>query len=199
MIRTQKRFIVLALLLIGMLLVVSCAAQKPKAPEKPAGPPQCVPEWVENPVTAEDGVYGYGNAKMQTSNLSKTAADSRARDEVVRSIQVKVNNMIKDFSAQYGPDEGGQLLGTFETVSKQVASYVLTGCKIVKRKVCPDGTWHSLAQWPIGQADQLKKELKDRTKNSLKNEEALYNQFKAKQGFEELDKEIDKLDLTGTE
>jgi predicted nucleic acid-binding Zn-ribbon protein len=62
--------------------------------------------------------------------------------------------------------------------------------------VCPDGTWHSLALWPIGEANQLKKEIDNQSQKVAKNEYALYNEFKAKNGFEQLQKELDKLDFT---
>jgi len=68
---------------------------------------------------------------------------------------------------QAGIGEGAQSLQFSESVSKAVASHVLYGCKIVKREVCPDGTWHSLALWPIGNAEALKKEINDQEIKAL--------------------------------
>jgi len=141
-------------------------------------------------------LLGQQIAKMQMASLSKKTADQRARDEVVMAIRVKVQTMMKDFMQQSGIGEQAQSLQFSESVSKAIASHVLYGCKIVKRQVCPDGTWHSLALWPIGGADELKKEINNQTKKLVKNEQALYNEFKAKKGFEELQKELDKLNFT---
>jgi hypothetical protein len=53
-----------------------------------------------------------------------------------------------------------------------------------------------LALWPIGEANQLKQEINKKATDLAKKEEALYNEFKAKNGFEDLQKELDKLDFT---
>jgi ribosomal protein S20 len=164
----------------------------------PASAPEsaCIPEWEVNPPSAEDGLYGSGIAKMQDAALSKKTADARARDEVTMAIQTKVETMMKDFMQQAGIGDAGQALQLSQSVSKQISSQVLYGCKVVKRHVCPDGTWHALALWPMDQAGALKKSINDQTKNLVKNEYALYNEFKAKNGFDDLQKELDKLDFT---
>ena len=192
----KKGILVLGIIILGGLLIMACATQPGPRPVVPAEQAQCIPEWEVNPPSAEDGLYGSGLAKMQMASLSKKTADQRARDEVVMAIRVKVQTMMKDFMQQSGIGEQAQALQFSESVSKAIASHVLYGCKIVKRKVCPDGTWHSLALWPIGDADGLKKEINNQTKKLVKNEQALYNEFKAKKGFEELQKELDKLDFT---
>jgi hypothetical protein len=155
---------------------------------------QCVPEWVQSPPSAEDGLYGTGLAKMQNPALTKKTADSRARDEVVKAIEVKVQTMMKDFMQETGLGEEAQSLQFSQSVSKVVASRVLQGCKIVKRKVCNDGTWYSLALWPMSLSETLKKDITEQAKEQAKKDAALYTEFKAKQGFEALDKEIDKLE-----
>jgi len=197
MMKRKERFLVLGILMICGFMVLSCAAAPQNA--KPVMTPeqaQCVPDWEVNPPSAEDGLYGSGLAKMQIAAQSKKAADQRARDEVVLAIRVKVSTMIKDFMQQSGIGDAAQALQFSQSVSKGVASHVLYGCKIIKRKVCPDGTWHSLALFPMDKADQLKKEIASQTKKQVKNEYALYNEFKAKNGFQDLQKELDKLDFT---
>lgn len=193
----KQRFLVLGIIAMGFFLIMACA-QTPKMAEPVMSPEQvqCIPDWTVNPPSAEDGVYGSGLAKMNQQAMSKTTADQRARQEVVQAIEVKVSSMVKDFMQQSGIGDAAQALQFSQSVSKGISSHVLNGCKIVKRKVCPDGTWHSLALWPIGNANELKKEINDKTKNLVKNEYALYNEFKSKNGFEDLQKELDKLDFT---
>jgi len=192
----KKGILVSGIIIVGSLLIMACATPSGPHPVSPEGQAQCIPKWVENPPSAEDGVYGSGLAKLQMAALSKQTADQRARNEVVKTIRVKVETMLKEFMQQSGLGEQAQALNFSESVSKHISSDVLSGCKIVKRKVCPDGTWYSLALWPIGNADALKKEINNQAKKMVKNEVALYNEFKAKQSFEELQKEIDKLDLS---
>jgi hypothetical protein len=197
MMKGKQRILVLGIIIMGGFLIMACAttpqgAQPVMTPEQA----QCVPDWEVNPPSAEDGIYGSGLAKMQIAAQSKKAADQRARDEVVMAIKVKVSTMMKDFMQQSGIGDSAQALQFSQSVSKGVSSHVLYGCKIIKRKVCPDGTWHSLALWPIGNASELKKEITNQTKKLVKNEYALYNEFKAKNGFADLQKELDKLDFS---
>jgi hypothetical protein len=194
----KQRILVLGIIIVfGAFLVMACATTPKEAkPVMSTEQVQCIPDWEVNPPSAEDGVYGSGLAKMNMQALSKTAADQRARQEVVQAIEVKVASMVKDFMQQSGIGDAAQALQFSQSVSKGISSRVLNGCKIVKRKVCPDGTWHSLALWPIGEANQLKKEINDQSKKLVKNEYALYNEFKAKNGFEQLQQELDKLDFT---
>jgi LPP20 lipoprotein len=187
----------LAILAVGMLLA-ACATAPPAGPQS-VEQAACIPEWEVNPPSAEDGLYGTGIAKMQDAALSKKTADARARDEVTMAIQTKVETMMKDFMQQAGIGDAGQALQLSMSVSKQISSQVLYGCKVVKRQVCPDGTWHSLALWPMDQAGALKKAINDQTKSLVKNEYALYNEFKAKNGFDDLQKELDKLDFAEKE
>jgi hypothetical protein len=196
MMNGKQRILVLGIIILGAFLVMACATPKGAEPVMSTEQVQCIPEWEMNPPSAEDGVYGSGLAKMNMASLSKTSADQRARQEVVMAIEVKVQAMVKDFMQQSGIGDAAQALQFSQSVSKGISSQVLQGCKIVKRKVCPDGTWHSLALWPIGNANQLKKEINNQSKKLVKNEYALYNEFKAKNGFENLQKELDKLDFS---
>jgi hypothetical protein len=196
MMNGKQRILVLGIFIMSSLLIMACATPQGPQSVSPAEEAQCIPEWEVNPPAAEDGIYGSGLAKMQIAAQSKKASDQRARDEVVMTIEVKVQTMIKDFMQQSGIGEAAQSLQFSESVSKGISSHVLYGCKIIKRKVCPDGTWHSLALWPIGNANQLKNEINNQTKKLVKNEYALYNEFKAKNGFEDLQKELDKLDFS---
>jgi len=187
---------VLGIVITGLFLVMACAeTQKPK-PAPTVEETQCIPDWTVNPPSAEDGVYGTGFAKMNQPEMSKTTADQRARQEVVMAIEVKVQAMVKDFMQQSGIGDAAQSLQFAQSVGKSISSRVLQGCQIVKRKTCPDGTWHSLALWSIGNANELKNEINNQATKQIKNEVALYNEFRAKNGFEELQKELDKLDFS---
>lgn len=196
MMNGKQRFLVLGIIMMAGLLIMACATPQGSQPVMTPEQTQCIPDWTVNPPSAEDGVYGSGIAKMNQQALSKTSADQRARQEVVMAIEVKVQAMVKDFMQQSGIGDAAQALQFSQSVGKGVSSHILNGCTIVKRKVCPDGTWHSLALWPIGRASELKKEIENKTKNLVKNEYALYNEFKAKNGFQDLQKELDKLDFT---
>ena len=155
----KKRILILCIVVMGLFIVIACAGKQKSQPAPIVEETQCIPNWTVNPPSAEDGVYGSGLAKMNQPEMAKTTADQRARQEVVMAIEVKVQTMIKDFMQQAGIGDPAQSLQFSQSVSKGISSHVLQGCKILKRKVCPDGTWHSLALWPIASANELKNEI----------------------------------------
>ena len=169
----QKQISLILLTAFIVLMVSSCGSSAPK--------------FFLNPPTAEDAFYGVGTAKKQSTSLAKKAATARARDEIAQTVEVKVNNMIKDFMQESGVGENAQALEFTESVSKQVSSTVLRGSKIIKTEVAKDGTFYVLVKYGLQNAI-------DASINEAKKEEALFNEFKARQGFDALEKELGKLD-----
>ena len=120
--------------------------------------------------------------------MARNSASQRARDEIARTVEVKVQSMLKDFMSESGIGDESEAIEYSESVSKQIANTTLSGSKIVDSYKDTDGTW-ILVEFPLSAAkDALKKATK------LGSDHALYNEFKAKQGFDSLDKAIDALD-----
>jgi len=145
---------------------------------------QCIAPWMENPEQVEDGITGSGLANLMDPSLSKQAADARARNEVVNAIEVQVSSLFSNFQHQAGNNKEGQFASVVESVSKQVAHQTLSGCKIIKRKFCPDGTVFSLAVVK-----------KDKVKDYIKNEIGQFNRFLKEKGMDRLNQEIEKMDF----
>jgi len=185
----MKKLIILALLIPLMLLVFNCGPEKPKAKMGD------IPEWYLNPPQAEDAIYQAGDALKMSMALAKDAADARARDAIARTIEVKVSNMMKDFMQQSGMGQEAEALEFTSSVSKQVASTVLKGCKIVKREMKTEGSQfhgYSMAEYNLNT-------LVQETLNEARKQKALYNEAKANLSFEDLEKEIGKLKEVGKE
>ncbi len=183
----MKKLIVIALLIPLALMLVNCGGGKPKAKM------QDIPEWYLNPPMAEDAIYEAGDAAKQSMGLAKEAADARARDAVARTIEVKVSSMLKNFMQESGIGEDAEALEFTSSVSKQVANTVLRGCRITKREMKTKGaTYHaySLAEYNLNSLIQ-------ETLNEVKKQKALYNEAKANLSFEDLEKEIEKLEAVG--
>ncbi|MCF7885131.1 MAG: hypothetical protein K9M80_01430, partial [Candidatus Marinimicrobia bacterium] len=71
-----------------------------------------------------------------------------------------------------------------------VANNVLKGCKITKREMKTQGELYhaySLARYDLNS-------LINETKKAARHQKALYNEAKANMSFDELEKEIDKLE-----
>lgn len=183
----MKKLVVLLMLIPIVLLLINCGAEKPKP--KMAD----IPDWYLNPPQAEDAYYQAGDAVKMSMALAKDAADARARDAIARTIEVKVATMMKDFMQQSGMGNDAEAIEFTSSVSKQVANNVLKGCKIVKREMKIEGnSYHaySLAEYNLNS-------LVQETLDAARRQKALYNEAKANLGFEELEKEIQKLKQVG--
>ena len=159
-----------------------------------------VPEWYLNPeefLTEKYGTeasyfFGTGQATKVVPSLAKKASDARARAEVTTQVGLEVKAKIQDYMAQSGATEGNPgVLEFTEAVTKQVAAAEMVGCRVTRRAVSKDGrTYYSLAVYSLNAAQELTAQLVAQTKNRyMGNEEAMFNEFKARQAFKGLDAE----------
>ncbi|VFQ45289.1 LPP20 family lipoprotein [Desulfoluna butyratoxydans] len=177
----------------AVLLVVCCAFVMTGCQSSPQVAPSDLPSWVLMP--PEGGISAVGSAKVGPAGMSfaKLEATSNARDEIARSINVKVKNMIKNFTETTGVGDDTTVDKVFTNVSKQVAKVDLTGSQIknVHLDKANEEIYVLVALQPeavAGVADAMKQAAV----TSYKNDKALWQKFQAKKGHEELDKEIEK-------
>jgi len=183
----MKKLVVLFALLGVVLMMVNCGGGKPPAKVND------IPKWYLNPPQTEDAIYEAGDAAKQSMGLAKEAADARARDAISRTIEVKVSNMLKNFMQESGIGEDAEALEFTSSVSKQISNNVLNGARIVKREMKTEGTLYhaySLAEYNLNSLIQ-------ETLSEAKKQKALYNEAKANLSFDDLEKEIQKLEAVG--
>jgi len=171
-------------MLVPLALFLMNCGGKPKAKMND------IPDWYLNPPQAEDAILEAGDAVKHSMGLAKEAADARARDAIARTIEVKVNSMFKNFMQESGVGEEAEALEFTSSVSKQITANVLRGCRIAKRDMRPEGNMYhaySLAQYDLNS-------LVQETLNAARKQKALYNEAKANLSFQELEKEIQKLE-----
>jgi ribosomal protein S20 len=151
------------------------------------------PNWIDNP--PEGGISAVGSAVIGAAgkDIAKTEATSNARDEMARSMNVRVKNMIKNFTETTGVGDDQTVDKVFTNVSKQIAKIDLTGSQIkevyVDRKTNEIFVLVALNPEAVTNAVQA---MKTAAVTSFKNEQALWQKFQAKKGHEELEKEIEK-------
>ena len=170
--------------LITLMFITGCASSRSGSTEESAM--RDVPEWFLQQPQAEDAIYGVGMAKKQNPNLARQTAVARARAEVAMQVETKVSSMLKDFMQESGVGENAQSLEFTQSVSKQVSDRSLRGCRVKQVYPSKDGTIYALVAYPL-------QALKDATLTEAQKQEAAYNEFKAQQGFEALQKEIENL------
>ncbi|NLW05171.1 MAG: hypothetical protein GX029_08120 [Pseudomonadaceae bacterium] len=146
------------------------------------------PEWYCSP-NIEGGIAAIGVSKSNAvgdQNMQRTMALANGRDELARQTQVKVQNLLTNWSRATGAGDDQTYEANFENVSRQIAKQTLEGSRQLKRWIAPDGTLVLL----VGMLDSSS--IKNSVKTSLRNEQALWQQFQSKQSLEELDKQMEE-------
>ncbi len=148
------------------------------------------PPWVCSPDVA-GGIAAVGTASKSPAGpgFQRQEAMASGRDALARQISVKVKNMFKNFTQQTGVGDAATVDKLSANVSKQIANQTLAGSKQAKRWMAPDGTMYLLVVLDPTAAVEATKAT---VKTSLRNEQALWQQFQAKKANAELDAEIEK-------
>ena len=172
---------------IAMMLLVGCASTGSGSGSTEERGSSDMPDWFLTPPTAEDAYYGVGQAKKQNPSLTKKTATARARGEINEAISSNVSSLLKDFMQESGVSGNAEATEFSQSVIKQVSSNNLKGSTIEKVYVAKDATIYILLVYSLNSAKQY-------SLDAAKKEEALYNEFKANQGFDALEKAISDLD-----
>lgn len=177
-------------------LLVACSSNEP-VPEVADcvfadGSNQPAPEWVCGaPVDGVDlTAVGYADKSAAGANFMKQMAATAARVELAQTMQVEVQNMIKQYTETTGAgdDETVDMVNT--SVTKQITKQQLQGSKIYKQRPTPSGGMVVL----VGlDADTVTQIAEQALKTSMNNEKALWQKFQAEKSFDELAEEIAKM------
>lgn len=181
----MKRLFILAAFSLLALTLAGCAGPKVSGTTE-ARASRDAPEWTFRPPVAEGMIYGIGQAKKQNPSLAKNVAAQRARDEIAAAMQIKIESLVKDFMQESGVGDRAEALEFSQAVSKGVTDATLTGAMIKETFLARDGTYFVMVEYSLDHARRAAIE-------SARQEEALWNEFKAEQGFEALERELDKL------
>ena len=166
-------------LLILSLVFSGCGSSKPSINTN-------MPSWFLNPPSSNDFYYGVGSAKKQSPSLAKKVATTRARTEISEAVKTEVSSLISDFMQESGIGENAQATEFNESVSKSVSNNVLSNNTIKEVFSAEDGTIYVLVE-------MSKDAIKEQSLDAAKREQALFNEFKAEQGFEKLESALGKL------
>ena len=143
-----------------------------------------IPDFYLNPPSAEDAVYGVGDAKMSTLSMSRTMALSRARDDVARQVEGMVKNAITDYAQEAGAGKGAQVINFAETVSRQIVEITLNGVKTKEVSAGKDGTIYAMVEYSASTF------MDDAANVFERSEEAAFAEFKAGQALDKLNFEL---------
>jgi hypothetical protein len=179
---------IISFALLGCLsaMTIGCGGKKTAAPRNDSD----VPDFVLNPPKEIGVIFGTGIAEQQSPQLAKETADLRARKEIATILSSKVSSMFKDFLSQAGVGTAAEASELASSVTRSITDVELTGVTIERREYYK-GKMYSMAKLAIDA--NLNVLINNVITNAFSNQESLLTQFKAKQGFEELDKQLDKM------
>jgi hypothetical protein len=178
----MKTFKIIAILMIGILLIAGCGKKDVKGPKK-----VYQPEWF-NLQNSPEYVQTYGKATKVNENSSFDAARANAMLQAAQYVETYVKGMVKNYEEEAGV-ENPQVLALTSKVVKEISNAKFTNVMVTKQEtiILENERFQTFVRVSIPK-ETVNKNLMDK----IKNEEALYNQFKASQAFDELEKEIDK-------
>jgi len=159
----------------------------------PDAPGSAAPGWVcDGPVEGVE-VSAVGSAQKSGAGHSfmKQMAATDARVQLAQRMKVQVKNMIKQYVETTGAADTETMDKVMTSVTKQITNETLIGTKIFKSRTSPTGGLYVLLGMSSESVEQATQQA---VKTSMKNERALWQQFKAQKGQDELAAEISKMD-----
>lgn len=178
---------------LAVCVVVCCVCVMAGCKSGGGPQPSNLPSWVLMP--PEGGISAVGSAKVGPAGMgfARIEASSNARDEIARTLNVKVKNMIKNFTETTGVGDATTVDKVFTNVSKQVASVDISG-SAVKNAYLDNANQelYILVALQPEVVSNVTEAMKKAVVTSYKKDKALWQKFQAKKGQDELDHEIEK-------
>jgi len=151
----------------------------PDAPSTPA------PGWVcDNPVEGVE-VSAVGSAEKTGAGISfqKNMAATDGRVQMAQAMKVHVQNMVKQYAETTGAASSETVDKVNTSVTKQITDQTLSGTKRYKSITSPNGVIYMLIGMDSATASKATEEA---VRTSMNNDKAMWQQFKAQKGQDEL-------------
>ena len=147
-----------------------------------------MPEWFLNVPHAEDAKYGTGQATKNVASAAQRSADARAKQAISEQVQSFVKSFVKVYLSEVEVGDEAEITALITNSVIVISKSELQGARVVKREVVKD-TWYTLMIYPNEKAISL---ITNTVAEELQKEESMYNLFRAKQNFDEMEKEIEE-------
>ena len=176
-------------------LLAGCSDKKQEVADCvfPDAPGTAAPGWVCDEPVSDIEVSAVGSAEKSGAghDFMKSMAATNARVSLAQNMQVQVRNMIKQYVETTGAADSETVDKVLTSVTKQITNETLVGTKIFKTRKSPGGSLYVL----VGMDEaSMQKATEKALKTSMRNERALWQQFKAQKGQDELAADISKME-----
>ncbi|MCL2064456.1 MAG: LPP20 family lipoprotein [Candidatus Cloacimonetes bacterium] len=131
-----------------------------------------------------DFIFTYGTAERVSQAAAEQAAQANASAEAARNVEMQVQAMVRNFESEAGVDNP-QVLALTEQVVRTTANQRFQGTQVTQRQMMQNENGRYVAFIQLA----IPREAVNRDfMNRIRNEEALYNEFRASQAFAEMDR-----------
>ncbi len=143
------------------------------------------PGWVCDEPVPGVAVSALGIAEPSQAGISymKDIASTDARGRLAEQMQVVVQKMVKKYLGTTGVGNAQSIDAASSSTIRSITSQSLEGSKIYKSRTGPNGRLYVLVGLNESSKDKVAEEA---VKTSMKNDRAAWQQFKAKQSFDEM-------------
>ena len=188
--RHQRLAWILALALCGMLAAGCSPVAKKIDNEALEEEFKNAPEWVLTGHLKET-TSAVGSAKIGKGGLqfARTEALATGRDELARQVSVKVETLVNNFAQQTGIGDDQMLDAFSKQVSRQITDETLAGSRQQDIWISPSADVYVLV---VMDNEQIKTAVRRQMVSSYRQDDARWQEFKAKNGAEELDRELER-------
>lgn len=166
---------------------------------KTAAVPDCVfpntstaaPGWVcDEPVPGLD-VQAVGIAEQSKAGISfmKDMAAADARGRLAEQTKIRVQKMVKKYLGTTGVGDSETVDAAASSTLKTITNETLVGSKVYKSRTGPEGRYFVLLGLDAMAAEKI---TQNAVQTSMKNDQALWQQFLAQKSFDEMAADIAK-------
>lgn len=187
----KRSGILLMILAVGCLLLTGCSKKVKKVDNEALEEEfRHAPAWVLNGY-AEGSISAVGSAVIGKSGIqfAKTEALAQGRNELARQTSTKVKALVNNFVEQTGLGDDQMVDRFSKQMTKQITNVTLSGSRQKDMWISPSKELYVLVVMdPAAVKATVKRELT----STYQNDQARWQEFQAKNGEAELDKEIEK-------
>jgi hypothetical protein len=185
--KVKSRLYILGMALMAMFLAACGGEVKEDAPDCvfPDAPSSSAPGWIcDEPVEGvEVSAVGTADKSAAGHSFMKNMAATDARVQLAQRMKVHVQNMVKQYAETTGAASTETVDKVNTSVTKQITDQSLIGTKVYKTRVSPNGTLYVLLGMDSKSTATATQEA---LRTSMNNDQALWQQFKAQKGQDEL-------------
>ncbi|MDR2152986.1 MAG: LPP20 family lipoprotein [Helicobacteraceae bacterium] len=187
----MKRLMGIALAIAAAIALVGCGGKQPEtsAEGKCEIDGEEAPKWVCIPYYDDKTIAGLGTAQRNKANdygFQRNQAESAGRNAIALSVATNVRAAFDSWQRNTGIGEDAVFEQNVESVSRQTSFLSVKGTKVSDTWQHPsNGTLFVLITAPLDQAENA-------MLTSLRNENALWQQFQSQKAQEQLKEEFEK-------